>query len=153
MSAPSSRPYRSERTCASSGESSWESISLRQSETSETSTESSGVRCCCGRERYASSSVLVRPLGCPDDGPREVIGASSEPTPFQCCMRTRSWARETSSSPASSSSVGFRPRSSVNASNVRFAFESIRDLPNGSRIVRAWSATARCTVVRIHQVA
>ena len=31
--------------------------SLRQSETRVTSTESSGVRCCCGFVRYASSSV------------------------------------------------------------------------------------------------
>mmetsp|Transcript_49862 Transcript_49862/g.99192 ORF Transcript_49862/g.99192 Transcript_49862/m.99192 type:complete len:258 (-) Transcript_49862:202-975(-) len=81
------------------------------------------------------------------------MGASNEPTPCQCCIRTRSWVKDTSISAASSSSVGLRPCCCISWSCTRFALESMRDLPKGRRIVRAWSATALWTVVRIHQVA
>src|SRR5713101_1591761 len=81
------------------------------------------------------------------------IGVSSEIGACANLMTSRTRSRVRPISSAISSSVGSRPRTSSMRRETRASLLMISPMWTGMRIVRAWSAMARVTACRIHQVA
>ena len=71
--------------------------------------------------------------------------------PYFCTSTSRSGVM--SSSIASSSGVGSRPRSCSSCRCTRAILPMASTMCTGRRMVRAWSAIARVIACRIHQVA